>query len=250
MNELIKKIKLKFLEGIKPNKSFHLKVEDEHSIFVEEYGNPNGDAIIFLHGGPGGNVDYSNLRWFNLRKNKVILFEQRGCGRSKGEFFSTENNTSKLVDDIEVIRKHLNLGNVSLFGGSWGSCLALNYYIKYPENVTNMYLWGILLGTKNDAELLPEEYLSPEELFYTKENFFLPPNYVLLNIKEYPWTKVYITHGDSDNICSVENAKNLHRALPNSELFIEKGGFHSSSSKGIESFLKKSLKEKNGFWFI
>jgi proline iminopeptidase len=115
-------------------KSFYLDVSSEHSLYIEDHGNPIGKVFIFLHGGPGGSFDESNLRWFDLSIHRVILFEQRGCNRSRGNFF-VNNTTEELINDIEKIRTHLNINKFSIFGGSWGSCLALAYSIKHPSKV-------------------------------------------------------------------------------------------------------------------
>ena len=100
--------------------SFHLDVSDLHSIFVEESGNPKGKPIIFLHGGPGGGIDPSYREYFNPEKWRIIMFDQRGCGQSLPYAEIRENTTWDLVEDIEKIRKYLNIDQWVVFGGSWG----------------------------------------------------------------------------------------------------------------------------------
>jgi len=137
---------------IEPNKEYVLACGDIHNIYVEESGNPNGQPIIFLHGGPGGGCGAKQRRFFDPNHYRIILFDQRGCGKSKPLGETKENTTKDLVSDIEKIRKHLNIEKWILFGGSWGSSLALAYGIKYPEYLIGLILRGVFLSRKKELD--------------------------------------------------------------------------------------------------
>ena len=238
-NNLLTNLSLYFA---KPNSQSYLKVDTDHEIYVESWGNPKGECFIYLHGGPGGDVDKSNLRWFNLKKHHVVLFEQRACNRSRGDFY-TNNTTWDMVEDINKIKEHFNINNFNLFGGSWGSCLALAYAIKYPTNVKNLYLWGLLLGNKADTTFLPEELLSPEEKFFCEHLFFFEEDdWILKNCSSLKEININLAHGKKDVVCNYTNATKLKEKLPHINLYIEEEGYHSSHSPGIEKFLKEQIK--------
>lgn len=132
--------------------SFMMPVGDGHTIYVEEAGNPEGKPVVFLHGGPGGGIDADHRRYFDPTKWRVILFDQRGCGRST-PFASIENNTTwKLVNDIEAIRARLGVEKWHVFGGSWGSTLSLAYAETHPEKVKGLVLRGIFLLRKSEID--------------------------------------------------------------------------------------------------
>ena len=116
---------------------------DEHEIYYEQSGNPEGKPAVFLHGGPGGGGSVDIRRFFNPEKYRIIVFDQRGCGRSKPHACLTNNTTWHLVDDIENLRKTLNIDKWLVFGGSWGSTLALAYSQSHPDSVTEIILRGI-----------------------------------------------------------------------------------------------------------
>lgn len=122
-----------------------LKVSEIHTLYYEESGNPEGKPVVFLHGGPGGGTDPKQRRFFNPEKYRIVLFDQRGCGRSTPNASLEENTTWHLVDDIERLREHLGIARWQVFGGSWGSTLALAYAEKHPERVTELVLRGIFL---------------------------------------------------------------------------------------------------------
>lgn len=134
-----------------------LDVEGGHQIYFEESGNPNGKPVIFLHGGPGGGTSPSYRQFFNPDVYRIILFDQRGCGKSK-PFASLENNTTwHLVADIEALREHFGIDKWMVFGGSWGSTLALAYAETHPEHVTELVLRGIFMGRKKELEWFYQE---------------------------------------------------------------------------------------------
>lgn len=143
-------------------KSGHLDVGNGHNIYYQSWGNPAATPIFYLHGGPGGGLRDSNKLFFDPKENFVIFHDQRGSGNSTPFGKLEHNTTDDLVDDIEKLRKHLNLDKkkIHLFGGSWGSCLALIYAIKYPENVEKMLLSGIYAGTKHETDYIQQGGMS------------------------------------------------------------------------------------------
>lgn len=147
---MFKKKRENLFPEIEPFNSFHISSNDGHDIFVEESGNPNGQPILFLHGGPGGGTGSKQRRFFDPKYYRIILFDQRGCGQSKPLGEIKNNTTSHLISDIEAIRQHFNIDQWFLFGGSWGSSLALAYAIKYPDNVRGLILRGIFLSRSTE----------------------------------------------------------------------------------------------------
>lgn len=138
--------------NIEPFNSGYLKVDELHDIYYEEVGNPDGHPILFLHGGPGAGIDENSRRFFDPNFYRVILFDQRGCGKSK-PFAELENNTTwNLIEDIEKIREKLNIEKWVVFGGSWGSTLALIYAIKHTERVLGLILRGIWLSREEEID--------------------------------------------------------------------------------------------------
>jgi proline iminopeptidase len=131
-----------------------LPVSGGHSIYFEESGNPKGRPLIFCHGGPGGGTDPFYRQMFNPELYRIILFDQRGCGKSK-PYASLENNTTwDIVADMEALRKHFGIDAWVVFGGSWGSTLALAYAEKHPSRVKGLILRGIFFGTKAECDWL------------------------------------------------------------------------------------------------
>ncbi|MBC53035.1 MAG: prolyl aminopeptidase [Gammaproteobacteria bacterium] len=128
-----------------------LAVSPRHSLYVERSGKQGGHPIIFLHGGPGSQVRAAHRRYFDPEFFDIVLFDQRGCGQSMPAGETQDNNTQALVEDINTIREALDIrGRMSLFGGSWGSTLALVYALHYPENIAAMILRGIFLASTNE----------------------------------------------------------------------------------------------------
>jgi proline iminopeptidase len=134
-----------------------LAVSDIHTLYYEEVGNPEGKPIVFLHGGPGGGCSAHYRRFFDPKKWRVILFDQRGCGRSTPFAELRENTTWDLVEDIEKIREHLGIKSWSVFGGSWGSTLALSYAVTHPEKVTGLFLRGIFMLREKEIKWFYQE---------------------------------------------------------------------------------------------
>jgi len=150
---------------IEPFNEFNLKVSELHTIHVEESGNKNGKPIIFFHGGPGGGIEPIYRQYFNPKKWHIIIFDQRGCGKSSPHAELKENTTWDLVDDIEKIRTHLNIEKWVVFGGSWGSTLSLIYAIKYPNRCKGLILRGIFMIRKKEIQWFYQEgasYIYPD----------------------------------------------------------------------------------------
>ena len=143
-----------------------LQVDDTHHLAIYTRGNPENPAILFLHGGPGGHITESSFDFFDLEKWFVIAFDQRGCGKSR-PFASLKDNTiANASEDIEKIRKFFGIDNWVVFGGSYGSTLALYYAIQAPERVKHLILRGIFLGREEDIHWLYQEgasYFYPQE---------------------------------------------------------------------------------------
>ncbi|WP_305969995.1 MULTISPECIES: prolyl aminopeptidase [unclassified Mameliella] len=129
-----------------------LDVGDGHRIYVEQCGNPEGQPVIVLHGGPGGGCSPAMRRYFDPRHYRVILFDQRGCGRSRPHASVVANTTWNLVADIELIRAELEIDRAVVFGGSWGATLALIYAISHPEAVSQLVLRGVFLMTRTELD--------------------------------------------------------------------------------------------------
>ncbi len=136
---------------IQPYNYSMMTVPGDHVLYVEECGDPNGIPVVVLHGGPGGGCSPGMRRFFNPDIYRVILFDQRGCGRSRPHASTTDNTTWDLVADIEHIRKELGINDWIVFGGSWGATLALIYAETHPTRVKHLVLRGVFLMTQ--AEL-------------------------------------------------------------------------------------------------
>ena len=137
---------------IEPFNSGFLKVSDIHSIYFEETGNPKGRPVVYLHGGPGTGMAPGFRRFFDPEFYRVVLFDQRGCGKSEPYLELRENTTWDLVADIERIREHIGIEKWLVYGGSWGSTLALFYSETYPKRVVGMILRGIFLGRPSEVD--------------------------------------------------------------------------------------------------
>lgn len=176
-----------FYPPIEPFRSFYFPVSKIHTLYVEEVGNPQGIPIVFLHGGPGSGLDVQHRQFFDPEKFRVILFDQRGSGKSLPYAECQENTTELLVDDIEKIRAHLNISSWHVFGGSWGSFLALAYAEAHPSRVKSLILRGLFLGRQEEIEffyqkgasfIYPEMFeafisiLCPEEQKHTIQSYY------------------------------------------------------------------------------
>ncbi|KAL5231198.1 hypothetical protein ABZP36_029974 [Zizania latifolia] len=137
---------------IEPFDSGFLKVSGVHTIYYEQSGNPQGHPVVFLHGGPGAGTSPGNRRFFDPEFFRIVLFDQRGAGRSTPHACLEENSTLDLVADIEKLRQHLGIPEWQVFGGSWGSTLALAYSQTHPDKVTGIVLRGIFLLRKKELD--------------------------------------------------------------------------------------------------
>ncbi len=144
--------RLSLFPPIEPFDTGMLRVSDLHEIYYEVSGKADGKPVVVCHGGPGGGSTPSMRRYFDPERYKIIVFDQRGCGKSRPHAELKDNNTWALVDDMEALRGHLGVEQWQVFGGSWGSTLALAYGQTHPEQVTELVLRGIF--TLRRAELL------------------------------------------------------------------------------------------------
>ncbi len=187
---------------IEPYQSDWFDTGRSHQIYYEQCGNPAGQAVIFLHGGPGSGSNPNQRRFFDPSHYRIILLDQRGCGRSK-PLGSTDNNTTDhLVADIEGLRKHLDIDRWLVFGGSWGSTLALAYALSQPDRVTGLILRGIFLSR-------------PEELhwFLSDARYFYPESWEALVAFLEPDERRDVLNAYAQRIFSDDSAINLPAAI-------------------------------------
>ena len=137
---------------LEPNHVGTLKVSSIHTLYFEECGNPSGKPVVFLHGGPGSGCSPKSRRFFDPKRYRIILFDQRGAGRSTPNAELHENTTWDLVADIERLREHLAVQRWQVFGGCWGSTLALAYAQSHPERVSELVLRGIFMLRRWELE--------------------------------------------------------------------------------------------------
>lgn len=303
----------KLYPSIEPHKTGMLKVDDTHTLYYEEVGNPSGKAVVFLHGGPGGGCTTDYRRYFDPKKWRVILFDQRGCGKSTPFSELKDNTTWHSVSDIEMLRDKLQISSWCLFGGSWGSTLALAYAITHPSSVDALFLRGIFMVRPQEikwfyqegaSRIYPdawEKYIAPipedersdfVKAFYkrlTSQNqierkeaakawatwegstsklipnkdmmesygsdhfadafariechyfinncWFETDSWILDNAHKIAHLPCMIVHGRYDVVCCVENAWDLHKKLPKSELMIIEDAGHSLSEAGTTDWI-------------
>jgi len=297
---------------IEPFNNWHLEVDGRHRLYVEECGSRRGIPVLFLHGGPGAGCEPYHRRFFDPERYHIILFDQRSAGRSTPHADLTDNTTWHLVEDMEKLRRRLEIDRWLLFGGSWGSTLALAYAQTYPERVTGLILRGIFLCRRKEihwfyqegaSRIFPDywqDFLKPvppgergdlvrayhrlltgsdelrrmaaakawsvwegrtatlhhdlavEEHFaqprvalamariechYFVNNAFLQPDELLENAPRLKGIPGVIVHGRYDMICPLENAWELHRRWPESELHVVPDAGHSAAEVGIRAAL-------------
>ncbi len=146
-----------FFPPIEPFDQGSLEVDAIHTIYYEQSGNPKGKPVVFVHGGPGGGTDPRQRRFFDPARYRIVLFDQRGCGRSTPHASLEDNTTWDLVADMERLRKHLGIERWQVFGGSWGSTLGLAYAETHPERVSEIVLRGIFLLRKWEIDWFYQE---------------------------------------------------------------------------------------------
>jgi proline iminopeptidase len=162
-----------FYPAIEPYQTGRLDISDLHTLYFEQAGNPEGQPIVFLHGGPGGGIDPIYRQFFDPTKWRVVLFDQRGCGQSSPHAELRQNTTWNLVSDIERLRQHLGIEQWVVFGGSWGSTLALAYSQTHPDSCRGLILRGIFLLRSKELRWFYQEgasYLFPDAW----ENYLAP----------------------------------------------------------------------------
>src|SRR5262245_13735151 len=142
---------------IEPYRSGKLRVSMLHTLHFEECGNPRGQPLVFLHGGPGGGIDPTYPRYFDPRKWRVVLFDQRGCGKSTPHAELRENTTWDLVADVERLREELGIERWVVFGGSWGSTLSLAYADTQPDRCKPLVLPGIFILRRSELDWFYQE---------------------------------------------------------------------------------------------
>jgi proline iminopeptidase len=190
-----------------PYRTGYLRVSPQHEIYYQLGGTPQGIPVMFLHGGPGAGCSASDFRYFDPEKFHVVLHDQRGCGLSRPYGELRENDTPHLVADIEKLRRHLGLGKVLLFGGSWGSTLALAYAETYPKNVAGMILRGVFTASREEIDhfyhggagkFFPEAYAAlqkavdrPQTLNYPQQLLakLRSPDPAVQNKAAWAWTR-------------------------------------------------------------
>jgi len=189
-----------------PYNSGYLDVGDGHEMYFEESGNPDGIPVVQLHGGPGGGFS-EDCRWlYNPEKYRLILYDQRGAGRSKPFACIKDNNINNLIKDIEKLREHLGIDKWMVVGGSWGSALALLYAIEYHEHITGLIITGISLAEPEGVNWIIEpggaNRLMPD--WFQKFYEFIPPEQRVLGM-----AKAYynILKGPDDDPKVIEAAK-------------------------------------------
>ncbi len=297
---------------IEPFNNFHLAVGGGHRLYVEEVGRRRGIPAVFLHGGPGAGCEPYHRRFFDPERYHLVLFDQRGAGRSTPHADLTDNTTWHLVEDLERLRRHFGFEQWLLFGGSWGSTLALAYAQTHPERVSALVLRGIFLCRPREIQwfyqegasrIFPdywEDFLAPVpperrddlvgayhqlltgsdelrrmaaakawsvwegrtatlhhdpeveahfaqphvalamariECHYFVNDAFLEPDQLLRDAGRLAGIPGVIVHGRYDMICPLENAWQLHRAWPGSELQIIPDAGHSAAEPGTRAAL-------------
>jgi proline iminopeptidase len=159
--------------AIEPYTSGELAVSERHTLYFEECGNPKGKPVVMLHGGPGGGCSAKMRQFHDPAKYRIVLFDQRGAGRSRPHADLVDNTTWDLVADIERLRAHLGIARWQVFGGSWGSTLALAYAEAHPERVTELVLRGIFMLRRWELEWFYQEGAS--RLFPDAWEHYLKP---------------------------------------------------------------------------
>jgi proline iminopeptidase len=158
---------------IEPNQTGWLDVGDGHQLYYEESGNPDGKPVVFLHGGPGGGCTPKMRQFFDAGRYRIVLFDQRGSGKSRPHAGLDANTTWDLVRDIERLRERFSIERWQVFGGSWGSTLALAYAETHPERVTELVLRGIFMLRKKEIDWFYQQGAS--EMFPDLWQGFLEP---------------------------------------------------------------------------
>ncbi len=300
---------------IHPYAEHRLPVDALHTLHLEESGNARGIPVLFVHGGPGGGSDPAQRCFFDPEKYRIILFDQRGCGRSRPHAELKSNNTQALIEDMEQIRRYLGIEQWLLFGGSWGATLSLLYAQAHPQRVLGLILRGIFLCREQDIRWLYQEgasrifpdywqeyakeipagerhdmvrayhqrltsdneiarmsaakawslwegrcstldpnpdqldhYADPHlalamariEAHYFINRGFIEANQILRQCERIRHIRTIIVHGRYDMVCPLQQAFELHQALPGAELHIVRNAGHSAFEPGITDNLVRA----------
>ncbi len=303
---------------VKPYNKFRMQVSPLHEIYVEECGNSGGIPVLVVHGGPGAGCDAAMRRFFDTMQYRIVLFDQRGAGRSTPHAELRENTTRHLIADMEAIREQLGIPKWLLFGGSWGSSLSLAYAQMHPENVLGLILRGIFLCREQDlnwfyqdgashvfpdywedfVQLIPQEerdnllaafhkrltgdddllrmavakawsvwearcatlkpnhdivehFTDPHvaialaciEAHYFVNQVFMQPNQLLEEAARLEGIPGIIVHGRYDMVCPLDNALDLYRLWPDSQLQIVREAGHAALEPGIVDALVRATRE-------
>ena len=196
----------------------YLDVGDGHKIYYEQYGNPNGKPILFLHGGPGAGFSSSHKGFFDPKLFRVIFFDQRGSGKSIPYAETESNNTEAILSDIELLRSLLKIDQWYLFGGSWGSTLALLYGIKFPKRKTffgekveklrygeNPHQNSSLYLSDSNQDNLSLKKINGKDLSYNNYNDIFSALEILYSEKKMP-TTVIVKHANPCGVASNKSA--------------------------------------------
>ena len=221
---------------IKPYNEFELRVSDLHTIHVEESGNDKGQPVIFIHGGPGGGIEPVYRRYFNPEKWRIIIFDQRGCGKSTPHAELRENTTWDLVNDIEKIRSYLEIPEWVVFGGSWGSTLSMSYAIMHPDRCKALILRGIFMLREKEIRWFYQEgcsYIYPDAW----ESYLQPiPDDERNNLVNAYYKK--LTSSDYDERIQAAKAWSIWEAST-SKLYQNQGSLHHfEDSKVADAFAR------------
>ena len=223
----------------------YLRVSPIHRLYLEQSGNPKGIPLVHLHGGPGSASKPRYRKFYNPEKYRIILFDQRGCGKSKPLGEIKENTTWDLVEDMEKIRKHLGIEKWVVVGGSWGSTLALAYTEKYPENVSYLLLRGIFTFRKQEVDW----FTGNAKLFfpdYWEETNQVVPANLKERMNNYLYS-LYLTNNVKKQLKTVSNFMKWHQVLgkliPDGKKINERTGRDAIASEKILYYYIKN----NGF---
>lgn len=189
--------------ALKPHQTGFLPVSDIHRIYYEECGNPKGKPALFVHGGPGAGTSPKVRRFFNPRKYRLVLFDQRGCGRSRPHASLADNTTWDLVSDMEALRTHLGIRHWLVFGGSWGSTLALAYAEKFPNRVTELVLRGIFLMRRSEIDWFYQNPEGAASIYPDRWEQYIAP---IPRIERYHMLRAYYKRLTSPNRSTVRRA--------------------------------------------
>jgi len=246
---------------IEPHSQGLLDVGDGHHLYWEECGNPQGQPVVFLHGGPGAGCSVQSRRFFNPEKYRAILFDQRGCGRSTPHGSTEHNDLAHLVKDLERLRQHCSVEAWVLFGGSWGSTLALAYAQAHPTRVTSMVLRGVFTGSADELAWLYTEG-GASRLFPDKCQKFSKALRISAHMfahdadlkAGFAWQKgqgqasppcstvpCIVVQGRFDVVTPMATAWALHQAWSQSEIRMVHTAGHSSSDPALQQALVETL---------